>query len=102
MVSIDVYLASITRPDGSEVDAVVARGMDGKFWIEASFLGLNQTDLKGIWDEWPGSVHREARSGRVDVETGAFVAQCSSAEKRNEVTRVVNDMRSLMLAKYRQ
>jgi hypothetical protein len=94
-------MASIVKPDGADVQAVVGRGMDGKFWIEASFLGVNQTDLNGIWQEWPGSVHTEARSGRVLVETGAFMAQCSSAEKRKEVTHVVNGMRNLLLARFR-
>jgi hypothetical protein len=102
MVSIDVYAASLVRPDGSEVDVVVARGIDGRFWIEASFLGVNQIDREGIWHEWPGSVHREAKTGRVLVETGAFVAECSSSERRREVTHVVNDLRNLLHAKYRR
>ncbi len=100
MVGVDVYAASIVRPDGSEVEVVVARGMDGRFWMDSSFLGMNRTDLRGMWEHWPGCVQREPRTGRVLVETGAFIAQSSSAERRRDMTHVVNDLRNLLHARY--
>ena len=69
-----VYVTLAVGPDGVGRKTYVGVGADRSLWMEPEHMGLNEADLRRLSAEDASVVVRDAKTGRLFVNTQAVIA----------------------------